>query len=342
MTKVNSRILLICLNCIFFSFFFILVSCSVISGQTEKTVVAVVNGKEITKDEVDNSIIGQIFPLQQQLALLRKIALENLITKTLLEDEARKERISVEELRKKLTLGNIEVSSNEVEKEFLENSTAFSQMDSNEAKEMIRLGVESRSRLKLYRDALKKLRESARIELTSQDTATLPINVNLDGPSIGLREAAVKIVIFSDYQCPYCKEAEKIEKQLLQEYKTAVRFIHKNFLLQTKSLITAKAAFCVDQQGQFSTFHEDLFSSAEISESLIFKLAESNNLNLTVFKTCLNSQAAYQAVMKDMQEARRLGIDSTPTFLVNGVMIRGLIDLDHFKQLIEIELKKVQ
>src|SRR6185295_10106189 len=78
-------------------------------GQTSETVLATVNGKPITQKEVDASVATRVMPLQQQLYALRKVALENLISRILLEDEAAKRKITVEELRRVLLDGPINI-----------------------------------------------------------------------------------------------------------------------------------------------------------------------------------------------------------------------------------------
>ena len=95
-----------------------------LSGET----AAIVNGKKITQKDVDDSVAGQLLPIQKQIYVLRKVALENLITKALLEDEAKKRGISVEDFRKSLTAQKVEVSQNEIEKSYIENASAFAQI----------------------------------------------------------------------------------------------------------------------------------------------------------------------------------------------------------------------
>src|SRR4051812_23022273 len=85
------------------------------SAQSPETVIATVNNIEITQKQIDDSVAAQIYPLQQQLYAIRKAALENLITTKLLEGEAASRRISIEELRKQLTLGEVNVTRAQVE-----------------------------------------------------------------------------------------------------------------------------------------------------------------------------------------------------------------------------------
>src|SRR5829696_890482 len=83
-------------------------------GQAPDTVVASVNNIEITQKQVDKSVATQIYPLQQQLHAIRKAALDNLVLARILESEAAARGISVEELRRQLTLGEINVTQAQV------------------------------------------------------------------------------------------------------------------------------------------------------------------------------------------------------------------------------------
>src|SRR4026209_2396467 len=78
--------------------------------ETPETVVATINGNDITLKQVDETVLSAISPLQQQLYAIRKVALDNLITARLLEAEARSRGVSIDELRRQFTRGEIEVS----------------------------------------------------------------------------------------------------------------------------------------------------------------------------------------------------------------------------------------
>src|SRR5689334_15949824 len=94
-------------------------------AQSPETVVATVNGTPITLKQVDGTIGSTLLPLQQQLYSVRKVALDNLITARLLETEARAQSVSIEELRQRLTRGEVNVTKAEVEDAFAENATYF-------------------------------------------------------------------------------------------------------------------------------------------------------------------------------------------------------------------------
>lgn len=302
--------------------------------------VAVVNGRRITQQEVDDSVISQLFPLQQQIYALRKSALENLITRAILEDEAQKRGITVEELRKQLTAGKTEVTPSQVEELYLENASTFAAMSPDEAKERLRLDLESQERMRKYREALSKLKEQSVVELRLEEPKLTSFNTPA-APSIGAKNAPVTVIEFADFQCGYCKESQKTTKQLLQRYGNEIRLVFKHLPLDIHPLAfsSAQAAFCAGEQNKFWQYHDVLFASEKLSPEAFDRIADEIGLDVPKFKTCFSAETSRAAVLRDMREAKRLGINGTPAFIINGKLFRGSLSLEDFKGVIERELK---
>ena len=310
-------------------------------AQSEEKVVAAVNGRQITQTEVDDSIAAQLLPLQQQLQALRRKALDNLILRALLEGEAKKRGVSVAELRRQLTAGPVDVPPGEVEQLYLENAETFAAMSPDEAKERLRLDLESQARMRNYREALARLRAASAVETLSEGAKSLSVG-GLDGaPARGPAGAPVTVVEFADFQCAYCKTSQATIRRVLQEYGSQVRLVFKHLPLtdaHPQALPAARAAFCAGAQGSFWPYHDALFAAAELSPEAFAKLAARLGLRLPEFTSCLDSETSRAAVIDDMREARRIGIDGTPTFVVNGQLVRGAVGFDEFKAIIEREL----
>jgi protein-disulfide isomerase len=317
---------------------------SAVQAQTDEKVVAVVNGRRITHQDVDHSIVSKVFPLQQQIYALRKTALENFIIRTILEDEARRKGISVEELRKQLTGGKTEVPPGEVEQIYLENAATFAAMSPDEAKERIRLDLETQARMQNYRAALSKLKENSGVQILLAEPKLPSVEVGTVAPSAGAQAAHVTITEFANFQCVYCKQAQSVIKQVLRSYGNDVRLVFKHLPLDTNSpaFAASRAAFCAGEQGSFWQYHDGLFASESLSPETFTRTAKGLGLDLTKFKACAASEASRAAVLKDVQEATRLGINGTPAFIINGMLVRGAPDFEEFKSIIERELKSSQ
>lgn len=316
----------------------------VVQAQTGETVIATVNGKSISQEEVDSSVISQLLPLRQQIYAIRKIALENFITRTILENEAKRRSVTVEELRKQLTAAKVEIPASQVEQVYLENAATFAAMSPDEAKERIRLDLESQARMRSYREALAKLKENSGVRILLEEPRLPPAAAGDTAPSTGATEAAVTITEFSDFQCPYCKQAQSTLKQIMRVYRNEVRLIFKHLPLDIhpQAFASAQAAFCAGEQNSFWPYHDALFDAENPTPETFKQMAKQFKLNLAAFTNCLDSEVSRDAVLKDVEEARRLGINGTPAFIINGKPVRGALGFEEFKSIIERELKSAQ
>jgi predicted DsbA family dithiol-disulfide isomerase len=316
---------------------------SIVLGQDRNRVVAIVNNRTITSGEVDDSIANKVFTLQQQLFALRKAALDNLISRSLLESEAARKHLSVDELKRQMLAGSVNVPASQIEELYVENLAVFALMSPDEAREKLRLDLETQVRLKRYRDELAKLRAVAKVELLLEEPR-LPTPLRANFASLGPLEAQVVITEFSDFQCPYCKVIQPVLKEILRLYPSEVRLDFKHLPLAQHPLaaISAQAAYCGAQQGAFWRFHDALFGANELTREFLDLTATRSGLNLDLFKKCLGSPESRIAVIADLREAKRLGIDSTPTFLINGKLLRGAVGLEQFKVAIDRELRATQ
>jgi protein-disulfide isomerase len=157
-----------------------------------------------------------------------------------------------------------------------------------------------------------------------------------DSPTRGAADARVVLVEFSDFQCPYCASAATDMKTFMAAHASDVLFVYKHFPLSRihpEALPAAKAAWAADQQGQFWAYHDALFADqAQLGESLYVKLAEEVGLDVERFNRDRNSPAAAAAVDRDLQLARQLNLNGTPTFLMNNLWIPGGAPLEFFEE----------
>ena len=309
-------------------------------GQTPETVLASVNGSQITLKQVDDSMAAQIYPLQQQLYAIRKAALENLIVAKVLQSEAAVRGISIEELRRQLTLGEIKVSRAQVDEAYRQNASFFASMSPDEARERLRLDLENQARMKHYRTGLEALRKKWTVTLSF---AAPQFVLELDdgiSPVKGSTNPAVTIVEFSDFECSFCGEVQPVLEQVMQTYGKDVRLVFKHMPLEghRNSLPAARAAYCAAEQDRFWQFHDALFVSRNLSLARFDEIAAELGLGVPKFQTCLNSEHSRAAIVRDIETARLFRIESTPSFIVNGKLIKGALSFADFQKIIEREL----
>jgi protein-disulfide isomerase len=143
---------------------------------------------------------------------------------------------------------------------------------------------------------------------------------------MGSAQAKIGIVEFSDYQCPYCRGFhDQVFPRLKKEYVDTgiAQFIHKDLPLKSihpQALPAALAASCAGLQKRFWPMHEALYANnAKLSPTLYPQLAREIGLDEAKFGACLGDAAREQVVMRDVAEARGLGITGTPSFVIGKI-----------------------
>ncbi len=175
-------------------------------------------------------------------------------------------------------------------------------------------------------------------------TASLSID---DDSILGSPTAPVTMIIFGDYQCPFCKQqADGVEMRLRNDYvKTGkVRMVFRDFPLENihpYARPAAEAAQCAGEQGKYWDYHDALYAKQDSLSSVDFKqLAASFSLDVKKFSDCLVNPATKDEVTKDLNDGVALGIRGTPASFINNVYIEGAYPYDSFKQVIENEISK--
>ena len=161
-------------------------------------------------------------------------------------------------------------------------------------------------------------------------------------PSLGPADAKIVIVEFSDFQCPYCRSFhDETFKALLDAYPGKIRFVYRNFPLTSihpGAMPAAIASLCANDQNAYWDYYEKLFSSENLDESTFIKYAADLELNMDTFTACLSSGSHDDTIQKDMAFSTNLGVQSTPTFFINGLALIGAQPLTSFQKLIDKEL----
>ena len=165
----------------------------------------------------------------------------------------------------------------------------------------------------------------------------------------GTKEAKVNVVEFGDYQCPACAYANPIVQQLIEAYKgnPNVNFVSRNFPLPQHSngMISAEAAEAAGAQGKFWEMHNMLYarqnewSGNPKALEMFASYAKELGLDVKAFMDSVNQKKFKDVIEKDLSDARALGVNSTPTFFINGEKFEGGLSFDAFKKKIDEKLQ---
>lgn len=184
----------------------------------------------------------------------------------------------------------------------------------------------------------------AQVPVATQPPQFTRYDIPADGfPSIGPENAPIVIVEFSDFQCPFCKRFfDETLESLLAAYPDKIRFVYRHLPLTSihpNAFPAAEAAMCANDQNSFWQYHDKIFlNQDQLGRELYLQIASELGLDNVAFEDCLTSEKHKDAVQKDFDFALGLGVQSTPTFFINGLALVGAQPLSAFTQLIDKEL----
>jgi protein-disulfide isomerase len=152
---------------------------------------------------------------------------------------------------------------------------------------------------------------------------TTPKNIPLEGSySIGPANAAVTLVEFSDFQCPYCARLSPVLDSVVKAYPRDVRLVFKHFPLSfhAQARGAAAAAMAAGKQGKFFEFRAKVMPQfRNLSDSLYLAVAKDLKLDMARFrKDMVLNDAVNEVLEADMALGRDIGVEGTPTVFVNG------------------------
>lgn len=167
--------------------------------------------------------------------------------------------------------------------------------------------------------ALAEAQTDALSELRDDFEQNAPIFGNLDG--------SVTLVEFFDYNCGYCRRAAPEVKAVLEANKD-VRIIYREFpILGPGSEVAARASLAARNQGKYQQFHEAMMAlNGQAVEASVMKIAGDVGLDLKVLKTDMQSDLVNDHIAASLRLAEALGITGTPTFVLGGEIIPGVIE----------------
>lgn len=318
-----------------------LISRLALSGES----LATVDGQAITSEEIDKALGAQLSNLQEQIYKLKRQKLEELINATLLTKEARKRGISVPALLDAEVTSKVGlVTEQEIEK-FYEQNKARLQGDEATLRRQIRENLQNEKITARKQEYFQALRSGAKVVVSLKPPPVFRAKLSVDGaPSKGPGTAPVTIVKFEDFQCPFCKQSQATQAQLLSQYSTKIRLVHRDFPIDSIHPLARKAheaARCANEQGKFWPYHDLLYTNApKASVEDLKAYAKEAGLAMPAFEQCLTSGKYKTLIQKDIDEGSRLGVNGTPTFFINGRVLSGAQPLATFAGIIDDELTR--
>ena len=315
--------------------------------RQDPLIVAMIKGRPVTAQELEMSLASELHQLEMQIYARKRDQLDRIIIARLLEEEAAKRGVSVQQLvSDKVPVDAIDVTEEEVDRYYQANQTRWADWKGTPEELKTRIRIQLRN--DKYRQKIieygQSLAAPGEVVVYLDEPAGPLAHLNLQGAySLGPADAAVTVIEFSDYLCPACRKAHDTTGKIKDLYKGRIKWIFKDFPLRMHKWAdkAAEAARCAGEQGKFWEYQDVLFGSKEELDPLRLKrYAGELGLQAEQFGQCLDSGKYKGAVEADIETARKAGINSTPTFVIDGVPNPGALSLEKFQELLDDALRK--
>jgi protein-disulfide isomerase len=329
-----------------------LVGCSRPSGTAQAAgtppgaparVVAKVGNAPIAWDEMEKRAGDRLAALRQEEYEARLEAINALVYERLLADEAAKRKLTTEALlREEVEAKAEKVTPAEVEAVY----------EANKARVVGRpkAGVLVDIERQMKAQRLAEREDDFHQELLARGQVKVELEVPrfslpfaASTPSLGPEAAPVTLVEFSDYQCPYCHQAQAVLEQVLKKYGDKVRFVHGEYPLPNhpRAFAASQASRCAGDQGKFWEYHQNLLSQpGDYQEPELLERGKSLGLDEAKLGACLASDRFDAAIIEGRRIGTAAGVNSTPTFFINGQKFRGARSLEAFSAVVDAELAR--
>ena len=170
-----------------------------------------------------------------------------------------------------------------------------------------------------------------------------PLDIKLAENDVlrGTPNAPIKLVVYSDFQCPFCERGLNVVEKLEKKYGTDLVYIYRHLPLSNhpQAMISAQyfEAIALQSSDKAYEFHDNLYRNQNKlakGEKYLKKVAEDLKLDMVKLGKDLHSKSVLDKIERDVQQANEFGMRGTPGYILNGVPIKGAYPIDHFEKII--------
>ena len=194
---------------------------------------------------------------------------------------------------------------------------------------------------KVYKEIISKYP----VEFKIKEAEAVRVSVEKkNNPSIGKPSAKVTIIEFSDFECPYCKRSQDVNRRLREKYKDDVEWVFRDYPLpfHENAMYAHIAANCTIPQGKYWQAFDILFAnSGDLSPANVDFLVTKAGVDKAKFQECMKNKDKIQAeIQTDIDDGQKVGVNGTPAFFINGIFVSGALPFENFDEIIQKELNK--
>ena len=300
-------------------------------------VILEIDGTKLTLADFERKRPTGLFQARNAFADAERKILDEFVNDYLLERQAQQEHVTVDELLERHVYSTLPKDpSDESLRVYYEG------LDTKESFEAVRVQI-----LQHLRE-LRRTRGKAAYIQALRSQATVAFHVDSPRVSVALKntpvrgelDAPVVLIEYADYECPFCQQIQPALDKLQAEYKGKLAFVYKDVPLPMHSHAqkAAEATRCAEAQGKYWEYHDLLFSSKQLDLGNLKDDARTLKLDTKAFDQCLDSGEKADMVKTTLSEGQSLGLQGTPSFLINGRFFSGGFTYEQFRTIVEEEL----
>jgi len=328
-------------------------------------VVARVEGQKLTLEGLRRSLGPALVPVEKDEYQILLAGVRSWIDQSILQNEAQRQGILLNELYGKHVWKRVEVTDSAVVAFYRKNRNLYSK-PLNTLREQVTSDFRKQEFEKAKKEYVEELRGEyyAAVYLQDPESGRRPEERVVEGagaagaaprerprrrydaasikeaPSRGDPNAPITLEEFADFHCSFCRRAVKVTGQLMENYSGQIRWVFRHFPLRTSpgqgSFLTHEASVCAQEQGKFWEFHSFAMSSNRPpTRAQIFSFPANHGLNVAQFQECVDSHKYQDFIIEESEEGRRRGVRGTPAFFMNDYKVTGARPYEHFSDMIE-------
>ncbi|TNE86875.1 MAG: DsbA family protein [Deltaproteobacteria bacterium] len=311
--------------------------------------VAQWKGGQLTQAELDAEVHNQLVKLETEYLMgtyeAKSRALDALAVEKMLEAEAKSRDTDIDGLLKIEVEDKISAPTEaEMRELYPAMARRMGEVPFDTAKPYLEQELIYRKSVERYGAYIGELKAKTGFEsfIDYPELPRMKVELADHDPIRGNAEAPVTIVQFAEYACHYCGVVEPTLDALLDKYGDKVRIVFKDYPLRETgpSIGAAVAAHCAGEQGKYWELNDKMLHNQRALGDAQYKAWGAEiGLDGDKFSACLASGKYEPLVKADSEQGQKLGVNSTPTFFINGLLVSGAQPIEEFSKVIDRELK---
>ncbi len=322
------------------------------SEESSRDVLASIGPDAVTRTEVEVEAKSGLEQAEMQklqceanyertVHQVMETTLQRVVRDRILTEEATAQGVTREELLAGEVDSKVgEVTEAEVDAFYTQNQAQMRQPKEQVAPR-IRQHLGQKKRDELYQEYMAGLEAKRQVDYKF---GPYRVEVAATGPSRGPATAAVTLIEFSDFQCPFCSRVVPTLDKVKEKYGDKVQVVFRHFPLQfhAQAQKASEASMCAHDQEKFWEMHDLLFEEQSALQVADLKeKAQRLGLKEDAFNECLDSGKYKERVQEDQREGVLAGVSGTPAFFINGRFISGAQPFENIAKIIDEELARV-